>query len=647
MRLVSARIAGIGRLLDSKINVDSKVIAVVGPNEAGKTTLLKALMFTDSDEPLAATSRSRAGAITDDSIIVTANFILDDDDRKSVGDLDLAQPPTHIDVSRRAESGRVMVGVQPYPRKSVDSLNKAIVQVRRFARSRELTRISREHESLNLSASTEDEGEDQQPTLKDKVQAVRDQLTAAASSDKPTGGESLLQDLEEISDIMMSIAPKIDVLGAIRACKEWFERDDPSSHVTNRLWRRTPDFLLFGDEDRSLSSTYVLSANLVADTPAALSNLAQLAGLDLQALWNAITTGDLGRRSTLLLSANQKLEHRFTDAWRQSSLTVYLDIDGTTLNIMIKENNETITVFDERSAGLRMFAALLAFIATRNTTVPPILLIDEAENHLHFDAQADLVNTFMIQEQAAKVIYTTHSPACLPPDLGTGIRAVLPSADNGQVSEIHNSFWNRSAGYSPLMLAMGAGAAAFSPARIVVLAEGASEMILLPSLIRAATQLDTLGYQIAPGLSEVPMRLYPELDLEAARVAYLVDGDGAGQSLKSRLIAGGVPAKLIVELGAQTLENLLDSDAYRDTVRALMQETADGKAIPELPKLANEVGSWSTVLKVWAKQHQVKLPSKVAVANRIVETGMIRLNRAERTTLVKLHKRLTTVLRLN
>jgi predicted ATP-dependent endonuclease of OLD family len=279
--------------------------------------------------------------------------------------------------------------------------------------------------------------------------------------------------------------------------------------------------------------------------------------------------------------------------------------------------------------------------------VPPILLIDEAENHLHFDAQADLVNTFMIQEQAAKVIYTTHSPACLPPDLGTGIRAVLPSADNGQVSEIHNSFWNRSAGYSPLMLAMGAGAAAFSPARIVVLAEGASEMILLPSLIRAANKLDTLGYQIAPGLSEVPKRLYPELDLEAARVAYLVDGDEAGQSLKTRLADGGVPAKLIVDLGAQTLENLLDSEVYRDTVRALMQETASDKAIPELPRFDDEVRPWPTVLKVWANQHHVKLPSKVAVANRIVETGMIRLNRAERTTLVKLHKRLTTVLRLN
>lgn len=75
------------------------------------------------------------------------------------------------------------------------------------------------------------------------------------------------------------------------------------------------------------------------------------------------------------------------------------------------------------------------------------------------------------------------------------------------------------------MLAMGAGAAAFSAARKVVLAEGATEMLLLPSLVKKAVGLDDLDYQVAPGLSEVPVTMYPELDLVGARVAFLVDGD--------------------------------------------------------------------------------------------------------------------------
>jgi predicted ATP-dependent endonuclease of OLD family len=61
MRLVSARIKGYGRLVDTKINLDSKVIAVVGPNEAGKTTLLKALAQIDLSEAVPSPLRSRAG----------------------------------------------------------------------------------------------------------------------------------------------------------------------------------------------------------------------------------------------------------------------------------------------------------------------------------------------------------------------------------------------------------------------------------------------------------------------------------------------------------------------------------------------------------------------------------------------------------
>ena len=49
--------------------------------------------------------------------------------------------------------------------------------------------------------------------------------------------------------------------------------------------------------------------------------------------------------------------------------------------------------------------------------------------------------------------------------------------------------------------------------------------------MRAAIGQDSLPYQVAPGLSEMPKDSYPELDFQAARVAFLVDGDGGGQRL--------------------------------------------------------------------------------------------------------------------
>jgi hypothetical protein len=228
---------------------------------------------------------------------------------------------------------------------------------------------------------------------------------------------------------------------------------------------------------------------------------------------------------------------------------------------------------------------------------------------------------FISQDQAARVIYTTHSPACLPPDLGVGIRSVVPSPNNLQASEIRNSFWsNGGVGYSPLMIAMGAAAAAFTTARHVVLGEGATEMLMLPSLMRSATGLEILPYQVAPGLSEVPKDFYNSLDLEGAKVAYLLDADAGGQRLKANLIESGVPEDRIVTLPVPGLENVLSPTDYLNAASALLAECNPGASIPSLPKLgAPKKGSWAAQIRAWADKNGLVMPSKVAVANRIVE----------------------------
>ncbi len=542
-------------------------------------------------------------------------FSLDENDRFSRPPLPLEEPPTTIRVSRKADGGNVLIDVEPRPRKALPPLTKALTVLEKaIERGALRALVSRESTFGNHDAEG---ARDFQSELREFVHSVRRIVST------PEDGPDEREAAELAGELANALVPEPKanrLRDALKSAKVWLERDDPSATVVRALWKRTPQFLAFDDPDRSLQSEYALDDALLARTPIALENLARMAGLDLHALNSVRQSGDIARRDSALREANNRLRDLFRDAWRQSKLRVELTVDGDYLRVSIVENDAVVTVFGERSAGLRMFVALVAFLSTRDTQTPPILLIDEAESHLHIDAQADLVNMFVSQEQVARVIYTTHSPACLPPDLGVGIRSVVPSAQNSQVSEIRNSFWTGGAGYSPLMIAMGAAAAAFTPARCVVLAEGATEMILLPSLLRGATGLEVLPYQVAPGLSEVPRDFYPSLDMEGAKVAYLLDGDAGGELLKDGLLKHGVPRERIVMLPVPGVENLLLADEYLAAVSKLIAECNGRGAAPALPRLgAPARSSWATQLGKWAVDNNMAMPSKVAVANRIVE----------------------------
>ncbi len=623
MRLVKAEISGFGRLAAGKVNLDNKVLAIVGPNEAGKTTLLKALAYIDNGAALSVSERSRGVDVPDSHTVVRVQYILDQDDLSVVSDFQLEEPPASLWLSRTAGGAtEPTVSVLPTPTKAVAPLVAAIAAVRKLATKKTyatLEYVAPDPAEDGTVPPVDEERLNLRATVQDWLTGFLDQAMSGSEVEAAT---TYTPDLRSTVDALSRYGITGEFFGALQRVLSWIDREDPAPAVARALYEVTPNIAFFSEADRTLASTYALSDELLKTTPAALANLAAMAELDLRALWKAMSSGDEGERETLIDNANQVLATKFALAWKQSNIAVWLKTEATTLFIRIRQDGKRITQFDERSAGLQMFVALVAFLAVRDETEPPILLIDEAETHLHIDAQADLVNTFMTQQQAAKIIYTTHSPACLPPDLGSNIRAVVPDSKNENRSIIEGSFWHGAAGFSPLMLAMGAGAAAFSAARFVVLAEGASEMLMLPSLIKAAINVRDLDYQVAPGLSESPTEMYPELDLEGARVAYLVDGDNGGAERRTALISGGVAEDRIKVLGALTLENLLDADLYLETIGVLLAECNPGVPIPELPSLPDPWSAvWPNELEKWAEEHALKLPGKRVVASRLVEEG--------------------------
>jgi hypothetical protein len=531
MRLTKVGLAGYRRFASgTEMNVDADVIAIVGPNEAGKSSFLEALTLLDESE-FPPSALTRGGNVLESQAVVWALFRVEDKDRE-----ELETVPGGVDV-RWLRVVKNADGELHY------ELKPTVKRDRRL-RERLATKLDKALRARRFRSMTYGD-EPVESLVRDALKAIQ-----GGESTLPLAAITSLEFLRDVlEDTVLSDQPKYlqSLESDIAALVEHETQDHPSVVAEERLASHLPPIVLFGDAERSLESSYDLG-QLAEEPPPALANVARLAGLDLVALRDAAVEGDRARVEELEEDARVRLDEAFADAWRQYRIRVRAQLDGQTLHLLVSRTAGGYTDMAERSDGLRAFIALLAFVRLIESETRPILLIDEAEAHLHYDAQADLVRVFSSQRAAAKVIYTTHSAGCLPDDLGTGVRVIAPTPESDH-SEIRNAFWQEGPGFTGLLLGMGASALAFAATRYAVITEGPTEMILLPSLFREALEANNLGFQVAPGLAEVAPGAVASIDLTAARVAYVVDSDKGGKAIARKLRSAGIPERLIIERG--------------------------------------------------------------------------------------------------
>jgi hypothetical protein len=639
MRLVSIEFNGYKRLANTTCNVDGRLIAFLGPNEAGKSSVLQGLdwlTWGDEDEPLASHMISRFRGVADHELVVRARYLLDDEDLSTLADLEFVETPRAL-IAGRNRLGQRQIQMVPAVRRKPEPFEAASAALENYrercpddfvVRSDEYTLGDWAPTVFSRLAEPDDDWSNED---REAASSLATWLgDRATDSGQTKAARALAAKAADALTKVISIAAK----------------PHPLTDVQSRLATRVPNFLLFGDEDRTLESQYNLSdANLHDSPPEALVSLLSVAGVTLGQLWDARKSRDVTRLQTSLKRANRRLSDRLVPTWKQGKLTVHLEMNGDWLHVLVDElqDDGPRTRIDERSDGLKTFLALVCFLAAKATDVKPILLIDEAETHLHYNAQADLIEVLLSGIEASQVIYTTHSPGCLPPDLGTGVRFVAPDPSHADASVLRADFWSSNEpGFSPLLFAMGAGAAAFSVCRYAVLAEGAADMILLPSLIRLATGEPSLRYQIAQGLAGFHGRDL-SIDEVAARVAYLVDGDTGGQDHQKNLAALGVPFDRILRLPPGTApEDLLDPAIYLGTVNRLLREAGREAEIT-----LGDLDITKTIARAvqdWCMAHDIAPPGKVAVASQLIQNQeALALKPEGARALEQLHTDLMTV----
>lgn len=639
VRLSRVKFQGYKRLHDASCSVEGRIVAFVGPNEAGKSSVLEALRWLTADDgqPLPGHLQTRSTPPGPNSAVVRVEFDLDPEDLDALSDIRFDGNPVRF-VLERTPGGETRTGtIPPLTREAVPLAlaSEKLTGVRGALQDHpervgETALVDRTLELL-IDASTADDTHELATFLADVSSRWR------ADTSEPGAGE---RPLPFVGDD--------ELLAALAAAHEVATTNDPYSEARERLRIRAPQFLLFGEPDRVLQTEYNLADDAFRTTPPpALVNLLKVADTDVHQLWSLVAGGDLSVRETQLKRCNRRLKETLTPTWRQSRVTVELRISATVLQVLVDELEEdgATVAIAERSDGLKTFLALVSFLAVQDPKGPrPVLLIDEAETHLHYDAQADLVDVLLEHVDAVKVLYTTHSPGCLPFDLGTGIRLVAPDPTRRDVSVIRHDFWQTDEpGFAPLLFAMGAGAAAFSVCRAAVLAEGPSDMILAPTLIRLATGEPYLRYQVAPGLAGLPGDSVGS-DV-AARLAYLVDGDASGRKLRANLLNSGVDEIRICALpDPLTIEDLIEPDVYVRSVNAVLDRL--GRSGEHISATDLDLsGGIIVALKAHFVARDGSVPTKVAVAEHLVgEPARIQLTERGQQILREMHALFTDVL---
>ncbi|SEH15028.1 AAA ATPase domain-containing protein [Natronorubrum sediminis] len=558
MELRNASVHCYRRFADpSNIRLNENLIAVVGTNEAGKSSFLDALEELNSDEPISEYDATRH---KDCQPELSVTFKLDEDDQAKLSSIEGAENISEWTLTKDAD-GDLTVALDttlPHnlePRrnaiKSLENIEGIELLDDRGGRKKRKRRSSRIKKLQEVFRSDEDYlGDD---TIETISKLGSDLVEVIKQSDEST----------EHDNEIIKVGQELKKLAE-------HEKQCPPHRARELLKQERPQFISFTEEDRQLKNQYDLEKHS-GNYPDALENLAELADLDLDELLEAAENGDRPRVYTLTTDATRKLESEFSKSWVQKEVVPVIDIDDTVLHLHTQTQDEhRHSPIEDRSDGLRWFIALLAFLNTKDAGEDPVLLVDEAEQHLSYDAQASLIEVLESQDLANTVIYTTHSAGCLPSDLGRGIRPIIPDEDE-EKSNIKNGFWREGEGFSPLMMAMGLSSFAFTVSRNVLIGEGPCECILLPSLIRGATGRTELKYQVAPGLSTADSDDLGDLLSESGRTAFIVDGDEAGNEYEEGLIGRGVDEEQIFSYNAGrdeplVLEDLVDLEVYVEAV---------------------------------------------------------------------------------
>ncbi|WP_299362604.1 AAA family ATPase [Winogradskyella sp.] len=648
MRLAYCKIHGFKRFQKASVNLDRKLIAFVGPNESGKSSFFEVLASTENQDEFQHKQLSRDENYDNDHDVIELCYSIEEDDLKKLKELNGVGNPKFY--SRyKAVNGKTTYSFSAEIKRNIELRKTSSGIIKSLIKSSYYKSKLEKH----IIAEGDYAAKEPEYTFLDYSDEIIQELH---NSDENLTTETIdylnqyKNDLEDFIETLPKSRNKrpLQLLESLKDLMIKESQEHPEQMFMEYLSSKRPKIVFFDKENRDLKETYSFSE--IENPPPSLRNLFSVAEIENKKLMEAIQNGDSGLQESIIEDGNLNLKSKYNSYWNQADVFPRIKLENNEIRILLRFVNSYNNISD-RSDGLKQFIALLAFALNNDKHNELILLIDEAEIHLHYAAQADIVELFEKQKIVNSIFYSTHSAGCLPSDLGTGIRVIQPIKENQKEttkSEIKNSIWSNTAGFSPILLAMGANIIAFSLTRKALIAEGPSDTILLPRLLREATLTNELDFQIAPGLASISIEKCKELDLEASRVSFIVDGDNGGEKIKKKLIEAKFrPNKIISLPKNHILEDFIDKEVLLKATNSIISKFQENTLNLKPSNIPNN-GSIK-FLEDQCKVQGIKFPGKVLIAEELVSLGYneLILKSNNRNKLLKVFDKITKSLDLS
>lgn len=432
MQLVKVRIERFQNFMDPQdIDVEADVTCLVGKNESGKTTVLKALhrlkpangvgrsFNLTTEYPRSRLARDRRQQDLDAMCPVRAWFKLDDQDLQSLRDAGCLVPETEsllLHVGRGYGNG-MYVGLEADFRELLAGAAEAAAV--------------HDNDIAKITADTAEEAAEQCKTvakqLKDAGEAARSKAVAALGREVGKISEQVGRLHDEQRDAAWDLVPSFFYFSDYDTLPGTCDLEKLAEKVSGNVKLTTRD------------QTVIALLEYANETP------------------GDFLDEDFDSRKAELQAASSDLSQKVFEYWKQNTdLTVVFDTDmpvvdtvtnsvgevqdvrHRTLHILLRDDRHggVETNFETRSAGFQWFFSFLAaFSKYQVGDDQVVVLLDEPGTKLHGDAQKDFLR-YIHNELGAEqqVIYTTHSQHMIDPAKYEKLRAVHDRASRENVN---------------------------------------------------------------------------------------------------------------------------------------------------------------------------------------------------------------------